>query len=67
MQLSLQKGAVDHECEPACALHDLEAQGGGATGKLEWGPGWLARWLGPLLPHLRNKVGCTAFAPHASP
>ncbi|PRW58590.1 short chain dehydrogenase reductase family isoform B [Chlorella sorokiniana] len=33
MQLSLQKGTVDHQCEPACALHDLEAQGGGATGK----------------------------------
>ena len=37
MQLSLKKGSVDHNCEPACALHELEAQQGqlegGATGK----------------------------------
>ncbi|PSC76388.1 zinc finger lsd1 subclass family isoform C [Micractinium conductrix] len=35
MQLSLEKGEVDHNCEPACVLHDLEAAaqgGGGATG-----------------------------------
>ncbi|KAI7840711.1 hypothetical protein COHA_005527 [Chlorella ohadii] len=38
LQLSLQKGEVDHECEPACALHDLEAQsGGGVTGQAKGG------------------------------
>jgi len=40
MQLSLKKGSVDHECEPACALHDLEAQGG-ITGGCEQGRGQL--------------------------
>lgn len=33
MRLRMKKGVVDHECEPACALHQLEEQGGGATGE----------------------------------
>lgn len=35
MQLNMKKGAVDHECEPACALHEMGAQPaeGASTGK----------------------------------
>ena len=46
MQLSLEKGEVDHNCEPACVLHDLEAAaqgGGGATGEREDGAEALLR------------------------
>jgi hypothetical protein len=32
LQLSMKKGEVDHNCEPACVLHELEDQGG-ATGE----------------------------------
>ena len=28
MALSLAKGSVDHQCQPACALHQLEGSGG---------------------------------------
>ncbi|EFN59543.1 hypothetical protein CHLNCDRAFT_138220 [Chlorella variabilis] len=39
MRLRMKKGVVDHECEPACALHQLEEQGGGATGQVKGDPG----------------------------
>ncbi|KAL4431286.1 hypothetical protein ABPG75_006542 [Micractinium tetrahymenae] len=40
MQLSMSKGAVDHECEPACVLHELEAQPeeGASTGQVKGRP-----------------------------
>ena len=34
MKLSLKKGAVEHDCQPACDLHDLE-RAGSATGERE--------------------------------
>lgn len=41
MHLSLTKGSVAHDCQPACELHHMEQGGaGGATGGergLQWG------------------------------
>ena len=34
MDFVLEKGTVEHDCQPACDLHDLEQQSG-ATGELE--------------------------------
>jgi hypothetical protein len=68
MQLSLKKGSVDHNCEPACALHELEAQQahGGTTGKQSMG-GWLGSVGLPALLHPALLLGCTLLNQCAAP